>query len=329
MSRRDILRTGAPLLLAPLLTACGSAAAAQTLGAAPVSTAASATSVSASGAASRAVVSEAGMATGSASGPAETATGAAASVRLAGALTVFAASSLTATFKEIGAALQQANPGASIAFNFAGSPTLRAQLSQGARADVFASADEQNMAGAQRDGSIGGTPAVFARNRLVVIVPAANPAAIASPRDLAKPGVKLDLAAPAVPVGNYAREAFAKMARNPSFGSGFAAAVAKNVVSNESDVKQVLAKVQLGEVDAGVVYETDVTPSVRAAVKEIAIPDQFNVIAEYPIAVVSGAPNPAGARAFIAYVLSPAGQAVLARYGFAPSTGPLAAAGSG
>jgi molybdate transport system substrate-binding protein len=115
------------------------------------------------------------------------------------------------------------------------------------------------------------------------------------------------------------------MAQDPSFGSGFADAVARNVVSNESDVKQVLAKVQLGEVDAGVVYQTDVSPAVRGDVMLIAIPDPFNVIAQYPIAVVQGAPNSAGARLFITLVLSPAGQGVLAKYGFAPPTGSGAA----
>ena len=237
---------------------------------------------------------------------------------LQGTVTVFAAASLTDAFQALGALLEQANPGSTVTFNFGGSPTLRTQLAQGAHADVFASADEPNMQGAQKDGSIGATPSIFAQNKLTVIVPAANPAGITTLQDLAKPGVKLDLADPNVPVGNYARQAFAKMGQDPSFGSGFVAAVAKNVVSNETDVKQVVAKVQLGEADAGVVYQTDVTAAVRSAVKLIAIPDQFNVIAQYPIAVVKGAPNADGAQAFISFVRSPAGQAVLAKYGFAP-----------
>jgi molybdate transport system substrate-binding protein len=237
---------------------------------------------------------------------------------LRGTLTVFAAASMTDAFREMGTLWQQANPGCTVAFNFGGSPTLRTQLAQGAHADVFASADKPTMEGAQKDGSIDATPSIFAQNKLTVIVPAANPAGITTLRDLAKPGVKLDLAEPTVPVGNYARQAFTTMGRDPSFGSDFVAAVANNVVSNESDVKQVVAKVQLGEADAGVVYQTDVTAPVRSAVKLIIIPDRFNVIAQYPIAVVKGAPNADGAQAFITFVLSPAGQAVLAKYGFAP-----------
>jgi len=236
--------------------------------------------------------------------------------RLQGDLTVFAAASLTDAFKEIGANLQRANPGVKAAFNFGGSPTLRTQLAQGARADIFASADQSNMQGAQRDGTIAGDPRTFAQNKLTLIVPAANPAGIARLQDLGKSGVKLVLAQKDVPVGNYARQSFAKMAQDASFGSGFADQVQKNVVSDEANVKDVVAKVQLGEADAGVVYQTDVTPSVRGAVKMIDIPDQFNVIALYPIAVVKGAPNADGAAAFIDYVLSPAGQGVLAKYGF-------------
>jgi len=209
--------------------------------------------------------------------------------------------------------------GAHIAFNFGGSPTLRTQLAQGARADAFASADEANMQGAQKDGSIAGQPQVFVQNKLVVIVPAANPASIKTLKDLAKPGVKLVLAQPAVPVGNYARQSFGKMSQDAAFGATFAAQVVKNVVSDEADVKGVVSKVQLGEADAGVVYQTDVTAAVRPQVVLLAIPDQFNVIASYPIATVKDALNSAGGQGFIAYVLSPAGQGILTKYGFAPA----------
>jgi molybdate transport system substrate-binding protein len=232
-----------------------------------------------------------------------------------GQLLVFAAASLTDSFNQMARNIQQANPETKITFNFAGSPTLRTQLAQGARADVFASADQPNMQGAQQDGSIAGTPQIFALNRLVVVVPASG-GPVDSLQDLAKPGVKIDLAQPAVPVGNYARQAFMKMAQDPHFGAGFDTKVLGNVVSQELDVKTVLSKVALGEADAGVTYTTDVTPDFRARVKEIAIPDQFNVIAQYPIAVVKGAPNLAGAQEFIDYVLSPAGQQVLKDNGF-------------
>jgi molybdate transport system substrate-binding protein len=236
--------------------------------------------------------------------------------RIQGQLTVFTAASLTDAFKEMGVNIEQANPGTKVTFNFAGSPTLRTQLAQGARADVFASADEPNMQGAQKEGTIASEPRLFVRNQLVTIVPAANPAQVMRLQDLAKPGVKLVLTNKEVPVGNYSRQALAKMSQDAAFGSEFATRVLANLVSEETNVKQVVAKVQLGEGDAGIVYSSDVTPAVRGAVKVLAIPDSFNVIAQYPIAVVRDAPNAAGARAFIDYMLSPAGQAILTKHGF-------------
>jgi molybdate transport system substrate-binding protein len=231
-----------------------------------------------------------------------------------GPVTVFAAASLTDVFNQMKAQIEQSNPGTKITFNFAGSPTLRTQLAQGAQADVFASADQPNMQGAQQDGSIAGTPQIFAQNRLVMIVPAKGGAA-ASLQDLAKPGVKLVVAQQDVPVGNYSRQAFQKMAQDPSYGSGFDTKTLANVASQELDVKQVVNKVQLGEADAGIVYTTDAAAA-RDQVKMIPIPDQFNVIAQYPIATVKGAPNSSGGQQFINYVLSPVGQKTLKDNGF-------------
>jgi molybdate transport system substrate-binding protein len=236
--------------------------------------------------------------------------------RVQGELTIFTAASLTDAFKEMAAAIEKANPGTKLTFNFAGSPTLRTQLAQGARADVFASADEPNMDGAEKDGTISGAPQIFARNVLVVIVPTKNPAGIHTLQDLAKPKLKLVLTNKDVPVGNYARQALEKPSQDSSYGHDFAKRVLTNLVSEETNVKQVASKVQLGEADAGLVYSTDVTPALRSAVRVIQIPTEFNVIAKYPIAAVKGARNESGARAFIAYVLSPAGQAILARHGF-------------
>jgi molybdate transport system substrate-binding protein len=235
---------------------------------------------------------------------------------ISGALTIFSATSLIDAFKEMGASVEHANPGAKLAFNFAGSSTLRAQLAQGARADVFASADEPNMHKAQQEGSIVGEPRIFVHNLLAVIVPAHNPAGIATLQDLAKPKSNLVLAHKDVPAGNYARQSLANMSQDPAFGSDFADRALANLVSEEHNVKQVVTKVQLGEADAGIVYASDITPAVRGAVKVIDIPDQFNIVARYAIAVVKGTSNEAGARAFIEYVLSPAGQAVLTKYGF-------------
>jgi molybdate transport system substrate-binding protein len=233
-----------------------------------------------------------------------------------GELTIFTAASLTDAFKDMAAEIEKANPGTKLTFNFAGSPTLRTQLAQGARADVFASADEPNMAGAEKDGTISGEPQIFARNQLVVVVPAKNPAGIHTLQDLTKPKLKLVLTNKDVPVGNYARQALEKLSQDATYGPDFAKRVLANLVSEETNVKQVASKVQLGEADAGIVYSTDVTPALRDAVRVIQIPPEFNVIAKYPIAAVKGANNEAGAQAFIAYVLSPAGQTILARHGF-------------
>ena len=236
--------------------------------------------------------------------------------RIQGELTILAAASLTDAFEEMAAVIEQANPGTKLAFNFAGSLTLRTQLAQSARADVFASADEPNMSGAENDGTILGEPRIFARNLLVVVVPATNRAGIKTLQDLAKPNLKLVLTHKDVPVGNYARQALETMSHDPAFGHDFATRALANLVSEETNVRQVASKVQLGEADAGIVYATDVTPAIRPTVQVIEIPPAFNVTAKYPIAVVKGTRNEAGARAFIEYTLSPAGQAILERHGF-------------
>jgi len=235
-----------------------------------------------------------------------------------GEVVVFAAASLSDAFGEIAQAFQQAHPGAKVIFHFAGSSTLRTQLAQGARADVFASADEENMRAAQQAGVIEGEPAPFARNTPVIVVPADNPAGLHSLKDLARPGVRLVLAAKEVPIGRYARQILERAGRDPDYGADFADRVLANRVSEELNVKAALAKVALGEADATFVYRTDVTADVRGKVQVIEIPAAYNVIAEYSIAVVRNAPNPEGARAFVAFVRSPAGQEILARWGFQP-----------
>jgi molybdate transport system substrate-binding protein len=233
-----------------------------------------------------------------------------------GELTVFAAASLTDAFKGIGTSLEGANVGSKVTFNFAGSSTLRTQLGQGARADLFASADEANIQGAQKDGTIAGEPRVFAQNKLVIITPAQPKVVIATPQDLAKSGVKLVIGQNDLPAGNYARQILAKMDQDPAYGAGFADKVLANVVSEENNVKNVVAKVQLGEADAGIVYSTDVTAAVRPQVKIVVIPDALNVIARYPIALVKDAANPTAAQAFMDYLVSSAGQTELEKNGF-------------
>jgi molybdate transport system substrate-binding protein len=209
-----------------------------------------------------------------------------------------------------------ANPGTKITYNFAGSSALRTQITQGAQADVFASADTANMAPVVQAGDIAGDPSIFAQNRLVIVVPANNPGNVNSIKDLGNPGLKLVLAQEQVPVGNYARQSLAKLSVDPTYGSDFKDKVLANLASNELNVKDVLAKVQLGEADAGIVYATDAASADQSKIKTIDIPDQFNIIAQYPIGVVKSGSNPDGAKAFIDYLLSPAGQAIMAKYGF-------------
>lgn len=237
---------------------------------------------------------------------------------ISGEVVVFAAASLADAFEEIARQFEAEHPSVKVTFNFAGSSVLRTQLGLGAKADVFASADEKNMRGAQEDGTIAGEPQVFVRNRPVVVVPASNPAGIAEFKDLARAGVRLVLEAKDVPIGNYTRQILAKASEDPSYGADFADRVLANVVSEETNVKAALTKVVLGEADATFVYVSDVTPDMRDKVRIVEVPDEFNVVAEYFIAPVKAAPNPAAGRAFIDFVLSPQGQAILEKWGFSP-----------
>ena len=231
-------------------------------------------------------------------------------------LTVFAAASLKESFTEIGRLFERAQPGARVVFNFAGSQQLRAQLEQGAPADVFASANQKEMDAAIAASLVApGAQKTFARNRLVVIYPKANPGQVSRLADLARPGLKLVIADKAVPVGQYTLDMLDKMSQDPAYGPDFPARAQKNIVSLEQDVKAVVTKVQLGEADAGVVYATDAAaagPDVLA----LQIPDQFNALASYPIAALTKARQADLARAFVDLVRSDAGQAVLSARGF-------------
>lgn len=233
-------------------------------------------------------------------------------------LTVFAAVSLTDAFQELGRGLEREHPGLRVRFNYAGSQQLAVQLDQGARADLFASADRRWMTYAEGRGLVAGEPQLFARNRLVVIVPRSNPARIARLEDLSRCGVKLVVAAGAVPAGRYSREALRKLAKAPGFPPDYAGRVLANVVSEEENVRSVVAKVQLGEADAGMAYRSDVTRSAAPHLRVLDIPDEFNVLASYPVAVLEGAKNPDAAHAFVRLLLSPAGQRVLQRHGLLP-----------
>lgn len=232
------------------------------------------------------------------------------------ALAILAASSLTEVIPEIGAMFKQMHPTATLNYSFASSSILRTQLEQGARADIFASADDVQMDAAVKAGVIDGMPTQFGKNKLVLIIPKGNPGKISTLEDLRKPGLKLVLAAPEVPVGNYARQSIAKMAQDPAFGTGFAEAALKNIVSNEPNVRAVVSKVALGEADAGFCYMSDVNIATALQLTVIPIPDQFNVIATYYIGVVKGSSEPDAAKAFIETITSEAGKQALRKYNF-------------
>ncbi|HEU4864842.1 MAG TPA: molybdate ABC transporter substrate-binding protein [Actinomycetota bacterium] len=225
-------------------------------------------------------------------------------------LTVSGAASLTDAFGEIGAAFEGENPGVTLTFNFGPSDGLATQINEGAPVDVFASASPTWMDAVQDEGPGVSGRADFAKNRLAIIVPSDNPAGIEGIDDLAEDDIALVIAAEGVPAGDYAREIFAN--------AGIADAAMANVVSNAEDVRTVVTAVASGDADAGIVYVTDVTSDVADPVRSIEIPDEINVIATYPIAVVSGSEEADLAQRFVDYVLGP-GQEVLAEHGFLPA----------
>ncbi|MGE5222717.1 MAG: molybdate ABC transporter substrate-binding protein [Omnitrophica WOR_2 bacterium] len=234
-------------------------------------------------------------------------------------LNVYAAASLTEAFGEAGKAFEAQHPGLRVVLNFAGSQQLLQQIEQGASADVFASAAPPQMEEAVQSGHVDRSAVqTFAHNRLVVIFPKDNPAGITQLKDLSKNGIKMVLAAKAVPAGQYALAFLDKAAQDPSLGPGYKDAALKNVVSYEENVKAVLAKVALGEADAGIVYTSDLHGAYGTQVGVIDIPDSLNVIADYPVATIKGSASPELAQAFVAYILSKEGQQTLAKYGFIP-----------
>lgn len=237
------------------------------------------------------------------------------SVSTAEELTVFAASSLTEVFAEVATVFERRHPGTEVLLSFDGSSTLATQITQGAPADVFASADEEQMQRVVDAGLTAGAPQYFAGNRLVVITTEASP--ITDLKQLAEPGILLVLASPEVPVGNYAREALARM--DGTYGADFSERVLANLVSEEANVRQVALKVELGEADAAIVYATDA--AVAEGVRTIPIPDDLNVPGSYVMATLPDSSQPDSpqaklARAFVELVLSDEGQAIFTERGF-------------
>lgn len=219
-----------------------------------------------------------------------------------GSITVYAASSLTGAFTQIAAAFEKANPGVQVKLNFGASSTLATSIANGAPADVFASASTKNMASAVQAGDAS-NPVNFVKNVMEIAVALGNPAHVSGVRDLARPSVKVALCEPTVPCGAVAAQVFKN------------AGVTVHAVSLEQDVKATLAKVELGEVDAGVVYVTDVRAAGNKVVG-VPIPDALNASTEYPIAALTHSAHAALAQGFVAFVTSAAGQAVLQAAGF-------------
>ncbi len=233
---------------------------------------------------------------------------------VAGTITVFAAASLSEAFAEIAKEFKRANPGTEVRVNTGSSAALATQINEGAPADVFASANHAQMTVVVDRGGAAG-PRAFVTNLLVLVVPEKGEQ-VRSLGDLARPGVRLVIGGKDVPAGQYARESLKQAGTSGSLGAGFERAALANVRSEEPTVRAVLAKVELGEADAGIVYATDVTAA--RGVRAIEIPAAFNVVAEYPIAALRSSHNPATAQAFVDFVLGPHGQSVLKRYGFGP-----------
>lgn len=226
-------------------------------------------------------------------------------------INVFAASSLTDAFEEIGSAFEEENQGVEIRYNFAGSSILSTQLLEGAPANIFASANPIQMQRVMDQGFISREPILFATNKLTIIVPSDNPGNIFSFEDLAKPDISLILAAPGVPVREYSNQVIA------NYGNGeFQAAVYQNLVSEEENVRFVVSKVALGEVDAGIVYISDLTPEITALIIQVEIPEDANIVAVYLMAELDEASNPKLTQTFFDFVLSPKGQEILQKWGF-------------
>jgi molybdate transport system substrate-binding protein len=234
-----------------------------------------------------------------------------------GTLAVFAASSLTDAFGVLARSFEEQNPGIEVRQSFESSSTLLTQIQQGAPADVFASAAEEEMDTAVDDGLVAGEPEIFARNREVVMVPRDNPANVQSMRDLAKPGIRLVLAEEGVPAADYALEILGKA--NAEYGGGFKQDVLSNVVSREADVRASVGRVALGDADATFGYASDYTPDTRDRVRVIQIPEDLNIIATYPIAALKDAKDPDLARRWVDLVMSDEGQRVLDEWGFEPA----------
>jgi molybdate transport system substrate-binding protein len=231
-------------------------------------------------------------------------------------LTIFAASSLEAALEAAASAYEAANPGTTLTVSTDSSAALATQIEQGAPADVFLSADTSNPQKLVDAGLAAGEPVAFAANLLTIIVPADNPAGVTAAADLARDGLHIIAAGDEVPITRYATQLVDNLAVQPGAPADFAAAYAANVASKEDNASAVVAKIALGEGDAGIVYVTDAAAA--DGVKTIDVPDAANVLATYAGMVVGASPNQAGAKTFLEWLAGPDGEAVLAEFGFLP-----------
>jgi molybdate transport system substrate-binding protein len=232
------------------------------------------------------------------------------------ALTIYGAASLKGALDKVKTAYEGANPGTMLTISTDSSVTLETQIEQGAPADVFLSADTTNPKKLVDKGLAAGAAVTFADNKLTVIVPIANPAWIASPKDLAKIGVKVIAAGDAVPITKYALQLVANLAEEAGYPADFAAKYSANIASKEDNVKAVVAKIELGEGDAGIVYITDAKASTKVATVDV--PETANVPATYAGVVVKASKNAAAALAFLTWFAGPDGQTILGTFGFLP-----------
>lgn len=240
-------------------------------------------------------------------------------------LVVFTAASLTGAFSEI-AEMYEDETGIKVVSNFDGSQALRTQIEHGAYADVFASANNKQMNALKDLGLMNNSSvSIFTRNKLSLIIPKDNPAEISNLRDIVKPGVKIVIGTKDVPVGDYALQIIDKLGNDSAYGPEYKEKVLANIISQETNVNYVVTKIALGEADVGFAYVSDVTQELSSRVSQIEIPDEYNIIAEYPIGITAESRYAAEALDFINLVKSEEGRAVLERYGFSPVLDSVAA----
>lgn len=233
-------------------------------------------------------------------------------------LTVFCGAGLTGALSEIGGLYENAT-NMSVEFNFDKVPALRAQIEQGAYADVLVSANLKHMDALKSEGFINNsTVEVFARNKVAIIVPNDNPANVTGLKDMAVPGVKILMGTKDLPAGDYALQVLDRLAADPEYGPVYKESVLSNVVSQETTVNRIVSKIALGEADAGFAFISDVSPEMIGKVTRISVPDKYNVVGDFPVGVLSQSKYPEEAQAFLDLMRSSDGQAVLEKYGFIP-----------